>query len=121
MNCYYKYTGNAKTAELLVWDGVSEELTADNISYTVDMVVKGSEFLGNPKAFAAKEYDKTIYVCARFVDEGGTVHYSNVVAYHPEQYAANVLASDKASETLKETVKNMVMYGQFAGINFGTK
>jgi hypothetical protein len=35
MNCYYKFTGNAKMAELLVWDGVSEELTADNVSYTV--------------------------------------------------------------------------------------
>jgi hypothetical protein len=55
------------------------------------------------------------------VDEDGSVHYSNVVAYHPEQYAANVLASDRASEKLKETVKNMVTYGQFAGINFGTK
>jgi hypothetical protein len=121
MNCYYKFTGNAKKAELLVWDGVSEELTADNVSYTVDMVVKGSEFLGNPNAFAAKEYDKTIYVCARFVDEDDSVHYSDVVAYHPEQYAANVLASERASEQLKETVKNMVTYGQFAGINFGTK
>ena len=121
MNCYYKFAGNAKSAELLVWDGVGGELTVEKVSYTVDMRVVGSEFLGNPKAFAAKEYDKTIYVCARFVDEDGSVHYSDVVAYHPEQYAANVLASDRASEKLKETVKNMVTYGQFAGINFGTK
>ena len=96
-------------------------MTADNVSYIVDMVVKGSEFLGNPNAFAAKEYDKTIFVCVRFVDEDGSVHYSDVVAYHPEQYAANVLASDRASENLKETVKKMVTYGQFVGINFGTK
>jgi hypothetical protein len=85
----------------------------------------GEEFLGNPQAFAAKEYDKTIYVCARFVNEDDSVHYSNVVAYHPEQYAANVLEKAAAGvpSALKaeETVKNMVTYGQFAGEYFGTK
>jgi hypothetical protein len=121
VNCYYKFAGKAKTAELLVWDGVSEALTESNVSYKVDMRTVGSEFLGNPQAFAAKEYDKTIYICARFVDEEDNVHYSNIVAYHPEQYAANVLASERASENLKETVKTMVTYGQFAGIYFGTK
>ena len=55
------------------------------------------------------------------VDEDGTVHYSEIVAYHPEQYAANVLASERSSENLKETVKTMVTYGQFAGEYFGTK
>jgi hypothetical protein len=54
------------------------------------------------------------------VDEDDSVHYSNVVAYHPEKYAERTLTYS-SSETLKETVKAMVTYGQFAGEYFRMK
>lgn len=117
VNCYYGFTGDVKSAELLVWDGVTEELTAENASYSVNMKLVGNEYWAQSREFASKEYGKTVYVCAHFVDENGEDHYSDVVAFSPEEYARRVIANYSNPELL-DVVKKMVIYGEFARIYF---
>ncbi len=60
----------------------------------------------------AAEYGYSVYLCARFYDTEGKVHYSEVSVYSPEAYAK--IAVDKSTnEKLTELVKYMVTYGEY--------
>ena len=115
---YYVYVdasiGNPVKAEMLFWDGVSGELTLDNVSYRKDLIYnKGIEYGVQSKMFAARELDKTIYACAHVVDANGAEHYGEVISYSPEQYAANKVAAG-TNEDLVRLMKAMVLYGENA-------
>ena len=83
------------------------------------MKVVNGEYWAQSDIFPAALYGKTIFACAHFVDENGVDHYSDVIAYSPEAYATDMITGEKASEGLKETLRAMVVYGEYARIYFG--
>ncbi len=120
-NYYFKVNDiTAESAELLVWDGVTDKLTLDNVTYTKDMVKGNGEYGGQANPFAAKEYSKTVYVCAHFVDSDGNDHHSEVIAFSPEAYAENRI-ENSSNANLVALMKRMVVYGESARIYFANK
>ena len=121
-NFYYDYLGaeTIETASLLVWDGVTEQLTTENVSYTVDMESLVDEetenvyYGGQSEGFISTEYGKTIFVCAKFTDSEGVDHYSEVTAYSPEAWASNRLNSDGVTDVETALCKALVQYGDYA-------
>ena len=109
--------GEPTTAELLFWDEVDGELTLDNVTYKRDLIATGKEYAAQSDMFAAREFGKTLFVCAHFVDEDGNDHYSDVTAYSPEEYAAGRLLKS-SNANLKALVKAMVTYGEAARLYF---
>lgn len=116
---------DADSACLIVWDGVEGELTEANASAKIAMVVNPNmtdvvEYTAQVGDISAKEYGNTIYVCARFVDTEGNVHYSDVIAYSPEAYAAGRIENSQ-NANLIDVVKKMVVYGEEAAEYFANK
>ena len=99
-----------------MWDGVSGALSEENVSYTQELIYYSDEYTGQSRDFAAREYGKTIFACAKITDGAGTVHYSDVIAFSPEAYAAGKLNYSDAK--LVELVKRMVVYGETARVYF---
>ena len=116
VNFYFGFSGDVSKAELLVWDGVSGALSEENVSYTQELIYYSDEYTGQSRDFAAREYGKTIFACAKITDGAGTVHYSDVIAFSPEAYAAGKLNYSDAK--LVELVKRMVVYGETARVYF---
>ncbi len=77
----------------------------------------GNEYKAISKVFAAAEYGKTIFACAKFVDTDGNVHYSDVIAYSPEAYAEGRI-NNSSNANLVEAMKRMVTYGEYAKVYF---
>ncbi len=118
INYYFGVTGfEVESGELLVWDGVTDTLTEENATYTVELDAAGNEYKALSKVFAAAEYGKTIFACAKFVDTDGNVHYSDVVAYSPETYAEGRI-NKSSNANLVEAMKRMVTYGEYARVYF---
>ena len=118
-NYYYKTNGIAvATAELLFWEDVAGELTEDNVSYRKTLNYVSSSWHAQGNEIAAKHYGKVVYVCAKFVDSNGNVHYSGVMGYNPDTYAAKKIA-DNDRANLPELLKRMAVYGEFAKAYFG--
>ncbi len=121
INSYYTISGfTAKTAELLVWDGVTDELTVNNVSYTNKMELKSGKYVGSTADIPAARYGRTLFMCAKFVDDAGNVHYSDILAYSPEAYAEAVI-NKNSNANLTEVAKRMVIYGEYARIYFEEK
>jgi len=119
VNYYFKYSDVAK-AELLVWKNVDGELTEENATIVDMAYVNASRgYGGQSMDYAAKEYGTTIFACARFTDSKGDYHYSDMIAYSPEAYAANQISKTTTKATLKALCERMVIYGEAARINFG--
>jgi len=128
VNYYYQYKGTGKIAkaELLFWNAGTETLTEDNTAYVKEMTYyssNGGEYFAAGEGIPAKEYSNTIVVCAKFTDEDGNVHYSDLVAYSPEAYAVNAIAKGEAAGASAKNVKTanlvkcMVMYGEAARVH----
>ncbi len=119
MNYYFEVDSfEVASAELMVWQDVEELLTEDNITDLRELSLSGNYYKASFEMIAAADYGRTIFVCARFVDTQGEVHYSEVIAYSPEAYAQRVMEVG-TNETLIETMKRMVMYGEDARVLFG--
>ena len=130
VNYYYLYngTGTVSDAQLLFWvageNELPAELTEDNTSYVMPLTLSGKEYFAQSEGIATKSYGKTIVVCAKFTDENG-VHYSDMLAYSPENYAQSQIekydgvasATDRQIKTVA-LVKRMVMYGTAAEAYF---
>lgn len=116
VNFYFGFSGDVSKAELLVWDGASGAPSEENVSYTQELIRYQDEYTAQSRDFVAREYGKTIFACARITDNMGAVHYSDVIAFSPEAYAAGKL--DHSDETLVELVKRMVVYGETARVYF---
>ena len=109
-------------AELLVWSGVDEMLTLDNVSYTVDMTDAGvNGWRGQTKGYPAATYSDVTYACARFETSDGEVHYTVIKAYSPEIYANNKISNENSSANLKSLSKALVIYGEYAKVYFDSK
>lgn len=118
VNYYFTPTGiSVAKAELLFWDGVAGELTEENVSYIVEMENTTSGYHGQSDDIPSAKYDSTIFCCAKITDTEGNVHYSDVIAYSAESYAAGRLEKS-SSETLKELMRRMVIYGEYAKIYY---
>ncbi len=124
---FYFNDFDAVSGKLQVWTG-TVDLTDDNFTYEVPM--EHSTYSGKPvwvaasKGIAAKEYGKTIYARCVLVDADGNEHYSDVIAYSPEAYAAKQIERYETSTNAKllnlvALVKHMVMYGERARVFFG--
>ena len=108
--------------ELLVWDGVTGELTLDNVTSINEMqfteVYDGKrEFAGKMHGTPAKEYSNTIYACARFTDKDGVKTYSKVCNYSVETYVKEQLAAIEGIAkwaNLEAVCKRLVIYGEAA-------
>ncbi len=119
VNFYFHPVGwKASKAELLVWDGVSGNLSLNNVSYTVQMKKDGSDWMGSSREFVAKEMGKTIFAAAKMTDTNGGVHYSDVIAYSPEAYAEGRI-NNSTNENMVKLAEKMVIYGEYAAIYFG--
>ncbi len=113
INFYYtvsNFAWTVESAELQVWDGVTD-LTEDNITYTTEMIQVGARWSGQSAPMCGKEYEDTIYVRAKFVDTEGNVHYSEIIAYSIEQYAADILEKS-TNDNMKNLVQAAVVYGE---------
>ena len=120
---YFRWSGAAELAkkEMLVWKDVTGELTEENATDVKEMTwsTAYNAYCGQGNAFKAKEMGKTTFVCAKFTDVNGDVHYGEIVAYNPEAYAKNQLGKTSVAEDVKELCRRMVMYGEAARIQFG--
>ena len=112
--------GTPASAELLVWENVTGELTLNNVSYTKELIKSNNEYAQQSEMISAAKLGNTIYACAKFVDKNGNEHYSDVVAYSPELYAANQITKNRNQELIA-TVKAMVVYGECANIYLNKK
>ena len=119
INYYFTFSGEATVHELLVWDGVSGQLTTGNVSYTVDMDLEDNgRYKGKSDIYPAALYSKTIYACAYFEDAEGNEYYSDVIAFSPEEYTRVVIDRNSGGD-LAEACRRMVIYGEYARIYFG--
>ena len=121
INFYSKTTianSEVESAELLYWAGVSGQLTEDNVTSVVDMTydARNKRYGGQSDMISAKDYGTTVYACTRITTADG-VYYGPVIAYSPEAYAKGRLEKSD-DELLKNTVKNMTIYGELASIYF---
>ena len=110
--------GTPTTAELLFWNKVSGELTEDN-AQKINLIYANKEY-GQQSvsgSIPAKEFGKTVYACAHFVDAEGNHHYSNVLPYSAEEYAAGRIANS-SDQNLITVMKTMVQYGEAAKAYF---
>ena len=113
MNHYYRKPAFAvQEAELLVWNRVPGTLT-EATAARVPMIFDGKDYAAVSVEVPSRYYGETVFVCARFVDTDGNVHYSAVSGYSPEKYAASKIKQNK-NPLLVETMKKMVMYGEEA-------
>ena len=113
MNHYYYNPAFAvQKAELLVWSRVPGPLT-EATAARVPMIFDGKDYAAASVEVPSSNYGETVFVCARFEDTDGSVHYSAVSGYSPERYAASKIKQNK-NPLLVETVKKMVMYGEEA-------
>ena len=121
INYYFvpEFSEEIETAELLLWRNVEGKLTTDNVTAKKDLKLQEGEYSAQSMGIASNGYDTTVYACAHFVDENGKDHYSDVVAFSPEEYAARVLQKSTTKETLKEVCRRMVIYGECAKLVFG--
>ncbi len=113
INFYYTvstFEWTVATAELQIWDGVSD-LTEANITLTTAMKQAGARWTAQSPEMTVRDYEDTIYVRAKFTDTDGHVHYSDIVAYSIEQYAADILAKS-TNENMKQLVRSAVVYGE---------
>ena len=101
------------TAKLQVWDGVTGELTEDNVTRSIPMTLINGKYTAASADIPSAEYGKTLYVRAHFVDAENNEYNSAVVAYSPEKYAAGRIEKSESDE-LKTLVKQMVIYGEYA-------
>jgi len=118
INFYVKFTGTNKivSADLLVWD--TSDVRLENDHSTIHMTYKNGEYRAQSDGIAAVHYGRTVYACARFIDEDGNVYYGEVMPYSPEEYAAGRI-KNSGNEELKEAVRRMAVYGEYARIHFG--
>jgi len=118
VNYYFTPTGiDVANAELMFWEGVAGELSEENVSYTVELANTPSGYFGQSNGIPSKSYGDTIFCCAKITDTEGNVHYSDVIAYSVEAYASGRIANS-SDAVLKELVKRMVIYGEYAKIYF---
>jgi len=116
-NHYYGFDGEYVSGEVLFWEGVSGELTVKNATYSKELRIIGNEYSAQSNGFVPKEYGKIIYTCAHIVDNNGQDHYSDVIAFSPEEYARRIIEKSSDANLIK-TVKAMVTYGELAKIYF---
>ena len=109
--------GTPAKMEMLCWRDVAGELTAANSTQQVELIPSGDTYGAQSMDFVAKEYGKTMFACIHVVDSEGNDHYSEIVAYSPEAYAAGRLEKSSNAD-LKELVKAMSIYGEQARIHF---
>jgi len=113
-------SGTITAAGMLIWDaetyGQVEKLTVENAT---EVVYVDAESLGS-KTFKlsyagtpAKEMGDTVYAVG-FYEIDGTTYYSGVVTRSIEYYASNEIKSTTSLESLQNTMKAMVVYGDHA-------
>jgi len=123
VNFYFKIdesVGTPKKAEVLIWHGETGELTLENADYRATAKISGDKYKATSNMVPARYLGETIYACAHFVAENGEDHYSDVVVYSPEKYAANKIEAN-ANQPLIATMKAMVLYGELADTYFASK
>ena len=117
----YYFIANGFTpvkAEMLTWEGVSGELTADNYTQIFDLELVGNEYYTTGREISAPEYGDSIFACARFEDADGNVYFTDIQGYHPENYANNQIIKNQ-KPNLVALLKAMVIYGDYAIAHFG--
>ena len=124
VNFYYQVSDMTNVVEqgMLVFinnPGTASIAAADKI-YT-GSVASGSRFMNSTDGIAAKEMGDDRYYCAYVKLSNGTYAYSEPVQYSPKTYAANMLASNTASQKQKELCVAMLNYGAAAQVFFNYK
>ena len=111
-------TSEVESAELLYWAGVSGQLTEDNVTSVIEMTYdsRNKRYGGQSDMISAKDYGTTVYACTKITTADG-VFYGPVIPYSPEAYTKGRLEKS-TDELLKNTVKNMTIYGEYATIYF---
>ena len=119
-------SGTITSAGMLVWDAETyaaiDKFTTDNA--TVQVMADADDFSNGGKTFKlsytgtpAKEMGDTVYVIG-FYEIDGVTYYSGMVTRSIEYYANNTI-NGNYPENLKNTVKALVVYGDYAKNNFG--
>ena len=113
----------AKDSGIMRWsqetyDAAGGALTMDNADAVDSLsLMDDGRYLGVYPGVAAKDYDDLVYVCAYVVDADGNYHYSGVLRYSVEAYAASALKnSDNAA--LTNAVKWLITYCEAAKQHF---
>ncbi len=112
INFYFDPTGldwTAQHATMQVWID-DNHLTEANCT-EVDLIWTGSRWGAQTRGLSAREYEKTVYARAKFVDTDGHVHYSEIVASGVEEYAATAI--EQGSDSMKVLAKMSVVYGEY--------
>jgi hypothetical protein len=107
--------GKPVKAELLVWENVTGELTLQNVTATKEMIYQSgnNRYYESSDMIAAAELGNTIYACGRFTDSEGNVHFSEIISYSAEAYAANQIKKNQ-NQNLIALVKAMAIYSERA-------
>ena len=98
---YYFATANTPDSAptFYYWDAETyanaTELTAENATGTMDMVLDGDQWYGTVAGIAAKEIDQTYYTAGVYY-VGDTAYYSPVVSYSLGNYCETLAAQDNA-------------------------
>ena len=107
-------------AGVVFWDTADyanlTELTLENASdiiYATADNINGNTFTVQYKGKPAKEMGDTIMVSG-FVKIGDTYYFTRIQARSVEYYAQNIINSTNKSEYIKNLVKAMVVYGDYA-------
>ncbi len=113
LNFFYTLSGEESyeidSAVLQIWSGTSV-LTENNFT-SKEMKFSGGKWTAQTDGIVAKEFGKTVYIRAMFVDTDGNEHYSDVFAYSVENYAADIIAKS-SNPNMVEFAKSAVVYGE---------
>ncbi len=115
------YTWTAEEYEAIKASG--EILSKENAGYTADAQLTyssqyGYEYKSRSDSIAMKDLGDTLYAAICIIDKDGNQHTSGVLAYSPEQYAANMLKNGD-TDKIDTLMKWMVYYGECANDYIG--
>ena len=118
----FSFTSNQSFTEagIVVWDpatyAAATKLSLDNASavYIADASqINGNTFIIKYAGMPAKQMGDTVMISA-FVKINGVYYYTNVLGRSIEQYAELKISDTSAHETLRNAMKAMVVYGDYA-------
>ena len=100
INYYFQTTHTPDTAPTFYyWDADvyanATELTAENATGTITMVLDGDRWVGTLEGIAAKQIDRTYYAAGSYT-VGDTTYYSPLVSYSLGNYCESVAAQGNA-------------------------
>ena len=110
----------AANAGVLVWNAAQDAYIPGTESYKLTGLsvysASAKRYSANGEGIAAKNMGDNVYAMGYLIHEDGTISYTDVLEYSPQQYAVNQLGKTTTKQLLKDLLVAMLNYGAAAQI-----